>query len=375
MGFFQLASRVPGAKSLVANGAQWSANINQALGSKGAGVDNLRELSSNIRNPNVDWEGKPINNPQAQVQGASTSRPQRADETAADMSGSSGYGSTGGGGSASTSDPATAAFYGDRVNALRAILGAVPGQRDQGLANIEDSHKRSLTRTNEDQSRVLRDVGIKKEEAGQNKLREVNKIDSNVANTADSFRRIVAMGHAGNSSFARDFVPMATARMGSQQRGEAFDAYGRNARNLDLAEADANDQHKRNVEDLDIRKNDSTRDFLGGISDYEQQLNDQAAEAAFKQQEAMGGNADAVRAAIAPFSTNSQALIDRVRSIFEKYRNPQFNVNPINVAIPELEGYTADPLVAQQMAQNPGMGPQDLPYLPMLKKRLTETAA
>lgn len=280
----------------------------------------------------------------------------------------------GGGGSSRETDPATAAFYGDRLEQLRGILGGIGQQRDQGVTSIEDDYRRNLSRNNEDQSRILSDIATKREDSRQGKLREVNNVDNNVRNTVESFKRLVGMNHAGNSMFAREFVPMAAARTGSAERSKVFDTYGRNERDLKTSEDGAVMQGRRNVEDLGIQRNQRLSDFLGSINDTENQLRDQAAEAAYNQQQALGGNADAVRSAIAPFATSMQDRIARMQDIFTRYRNPTMSISPIDVKVPELQQYASDPLVAQLMAENPDMSIQDLPYLPMLRKRQPQAA-
>jgi hypothetical protein len=231
-----------------------------------------------------------------------------------------------------------------------------------------------LGRSNQDESRTLRDIGIKRETNDQNKLREVGRVDRNVANTADSWRRITGMAHSGNSAFAKEFIPVAVARMGSQQRGEAFRTAGENARNLDLTQQDAGDQFKRSREDLGLQRLQRLREFLGGVQDQENGLNDQAAEAAFSQQQALGGNADAVKSAISPFSTSLADRIAKMQSISQNNQDPQFNVQPVNVSVPELSNYTADPLVAMLTGEDPNTPVQDLPYITQLRKRFAGAA-
>lgn len=284
----------------------------------------------------------------------------------------SGGGAGGSGGGPTAADLATAAFFGDKLGQIRGMLGGIGTQRDQGITSINDDYSRNESRLNEDHSKILRDIGINRDDASQNKLKEVNKIDNNVANVADSYRRLAAMANAGNSSFAREFIPTAAGRMGSKERAEVFEKNGRDMRGLDLAEGDANDQLKRKRDDLTIAKNDRTRSFLEGISSFEQQLKDQAADAAYKEQVARGGGADAVRAAIAPFSTGADQVMNALSALFSQYRNPQLSVAPIEVDIPQLSNYTADQLVAGMQAENPETSVQDLPYVQQLKKRIEQ---
>lgn len=302
------------------------------------------------------------------------SKPQTQPQETAPSGGGSGggSGSGGSGGGGSSSDPVTAAYYDDLAGRLKGFLGGIDGQRQQGLDKISDQYNRDSSRLNEGYGQTKRDIGIKREEASTDKLKTVSKIDANVANTADSFRRLVGMGHAGNSSFAKDFVPTATARQGSEQRGEAFDTFGRNARKLDLTEKDADGQYENNKEDLLSQRKQAEYGLESGVITQRQEIIDRLNEALFNSQLARGGSAESVKAALAPYSAQATDSMNKLQALFAQYRNPVFNVKPVSVDIPDIEQYIADPLVAALTEQNPGVSQQDLPYLPGLKRRTEE---
>jgi hypothetical protein len=280
-----------------------------------------------------------------------------------------------GSGSASETDPATAAYYADMANRLRNFLGSVDSTRQQGLDRINDEYNTNVSKVNSGYNITKRDLGIKSEEATADKNKSLRGISDNIANSADSFRRLLALGHSGNSAFAHDFVPKALSREGTQQRGATLDTYGRNARKLDLAGKDADQQYQSSIDDLGRQKRESQFNFESGVEQNKQDLLDRLSEALYREQVARGGNDASVRTALAPYTDQANSSIARLQALFSQYRNPSYNVTPVNVSIPDLETYTADPLVASLASDSPGANPADGVYLPSLRRRFQEQIA
>ncbi len=272
-------------------------------------------------------------------------------------------------------DPTSAAYYGTVADRLKSVLGTLPATEQQGRTKVEDNYRLGASNLNQGFSNTLRDIGIKRDQAVADKTKTLAGIDSNVSNTVDSFKRLLALGHAGNSAFAHDFVPTATARVGSQQRGQAFDTFGTNARALDISQGDAQQQHDNGIADLGRQKNDALYGLESGVEQNRQSLIDQLSMALYQQQLASGGGAAGVKTALAPFSDQVNSSLAKLQQLFEQYRNPTLSVAPVNVQTPNLATYTADPLVANLSGANPNTPQQDLPYLLNLRKRAQDAAA
>lgn len=266
-------------------------------------------------------------------------------------------------------DPVAAAYYGGVVSQLKGILGTLPEQETEGRTNITNNANLSLDRANQGLSEAESKIATQRQQENKNKVISLNNIDQNVANTVNSFRRLIAAGHTGNSSFANDFVPMATARQGSQQRQNVNLSYGNDMAGLDTADKQANLDYNNNVTDIKNKENSDLLDFLTGLASTRDALNQQAAQAAYYQQEVSGGsNGASAAAAIAPFQTDTASRLAAMKALFSKYNNPTYAVNPVQVTLPDVSKYTQDPLTAQLSYENPSTPVSYLPYLPIIKK-------
>lgn len=270
----------------------------------------------------------------------------------------------------SAADQGTAAFYGNQIGRLNQLLGSLDTTREQGLGRIGDEFNLATGRANEDQSRVLRDIGVQREDTEKDKVKNLGEIDTSVRNTSEGLQRQFRLGGAGISGASQIFAPNAVSKMGSERRGTVLDRFGRNLRNLDTTEGDANQQHERTLSDLTRQRKSQETSFTGGVEEQRLSIIDRLADAAYNQQAALGGNADAVRSAIDPYTQQVNSIIARLGQIAEEGRQPVYNVAPINVETPELEGYTTDPLKQslQRSGGTQGYDEEYTPYLPLLKR-------
>lgn len=273
-----------------------------------------------------------------------------------------------GGSGSSNIDPALAAQYGATLDQIKAVLGSLDTQRTQGVQSINNGADLSQKALNQSESAAESSIANQRQTAQQNKVKSLSGIDQNVANTVDSFRRLLAAGHAGNSSFGREFVPLATAREGSQQRQGVFDTDAQNESALDTTLKNAQNSYGISNAQLQQKRNQDLLDFISGINSQRQNLQGQAATAATNQTIAQGGGADSVRAAAAPFQTSAQDTIDQLNALFSQYQTPNYDVAPVSASLPDLSKYTADPIVAALAASNPTVNQAYLPFLPTLKK-------
>jgi len=277
---------------------------------------------------------------------------------------------SGGGGSAD-SDPVLAAFYGDQVGALRALLGMTDNTVNQGRASVNDSYNRGVSRLNGDQSRILRDLTIRRQESSDDKRDRLGDLDDDMMRRSEGLKRMFAQRGAGVSGAAQLLAPAALGGEFSEQRGDVVETFGRNARRLKLTEDDANAQHRRGVEDLGLKKNESLRGLESGANEQRLSLLDALREAEVNRIRAAGGGANEARAALAPYTDQSNRIRAALTALFDQYRSPVLEAAPINVAVPELEGYTVDP-VEQQLIESGQAEPMDeglLPYFPFLRRQ------
>lgn len=272
-------------------------------------------------------------------------------------------------GSSSDTDPVAAAYYADRVNSLKTLLGSLPTTQAQGEANIRGNATKSLGDLNTAESQTASAIAQSRKTANTNKATSLNGIDQNVANTVESFKRLLGASHAGDSAFANDFVPIATARQGSSQRQQVFDSFGRDMGGIDTAEKGATTAYEQNKRDINDKMNSDLLSFLTGTQNQQDDINNQIKEAEFYRTSAEGGTPEQLKSSIAPYTTNPRAAIDAMNALFAQFGNPSYAVNPVNVSLPDVSSYTQDPLVASLSGANPDTQTALLPYYPQLKKQ------
>jgi hypothetical protein len=267
-------------------------------------------------------------------------------------------------------DPALAALYDEQLAALRGLLGSTDTALTQGRTSISDSYNRGMSRYNEDQSKVLRDIGIKREETAADKRERLGDLDDELLQRSKGVKRMFAKAGSGISGASQILAPQAIGNQFSDMRGDVFGAFGRNQRQLDTAETDTKDQYKRGVEDLGIQRNQGLSSLESGIGEQRISINDQMREAAYNRARALGGGANEARTAMAPYSSEVERLKAALSSLFEQYRNPALNVNPINVSIPQLEAYLNDPVTGQLASTGQAQGVDEslMPYFPLMRR-------
>ncbi len=280
-----------------------------------------------------------------------------------------------GSGSSSTTDPVAAAYYGDQVNALKGVLGTLPTLQDQGVNNIRNNANKSLNDLNTQESQTESNIAESRNTANKNKATSLNNIDQNVADTVDSFKRLTGAAHAGDSAFAQEFVPLATARQGSTQRQGVFNTFGQDMGQLDTAENNAKTAYGSQKEDINNKLNSDLLTFLQNIGQQKDTINNEVKQAQYAQIEAQGGTPGQFSAAAAPYSTNPSDATAALQALFSQYANPTYAVNPVTVSLPNVSSYAVDPLVAQLSAANPDTQTALLPFLPQIKKQTAGTTA
>lgn len=270
-------------------------------------------------------------------------------------------------------DPNEIAYWDDVTGSLNRLLQSSETQKAQGLEQLGNSYNQQLSRSNEAESRALRDYGIKREDTTRDKQSNLGAIDTRARTTNDSLRRLLGLAGAGISSAADFAAPNAVARQAGQQRSQTLDQFGRNARNIDLAEGDAKTGFANQREDFASQKREKEQTFLRGILESQNKIYDSLSNAATQKGLAQGGNYTTTAAARMPFQSAISERRNSLDNLFNQYRDPQFAVKNVEVKTPELGQYTNDRIALQAGQQNPGIDQSLLPYLPNLKDRKQES--
>lgn len=284
--------------------------------------------------------------------------------------GASTSGGGGGGGVARpVVDPNEIAYWDDTIGSLNRLLQSSETQKAQGLEQLGNSYNQQLSRSNEAESKALRDYGIKREDTTRDKQSNLGAIDTRARTTNDSLRRLLGLAGAGISSAADFAAPNAVARQAGQQRSQTLDQFGRNARNIDLAEGDAKTGFANQRQDLESQKREKEQNFLRGILESQNSIFDNLSNAATQKGLAQGGNYTSTAGARMPFQNAISERRSALDNLFNQYRDPQFAVKNVEVKTPELGQYTNDRIALQAGQQNPGIDQSLLPYLPNLKDK------
>lgn len=280
---------------------------------------------------------------------------------------STGSGGGGGGGGSSNGDALMASYYDDQANQLQRLLQSADTSLGQGLAGLSDSYNLQNSRINEDQSRTLRDYGIKRQDTLSAKDRALQQVDTDSRNGFNALQRLIQGGGGGVSSAARELAPYAVSLKGTQERGQQLDTFGRNTRNLDIAEEDAKMQYRNALDDLFRQKREKESALQQGVISKKQQLVNQIAEAKANAALSRGQNYKQAQAGIQPLRDQFNSYQNSLDSLFDQFRNPTYDVKAVNAQKPDLAQYTVDRAAIDAGQANPDVPSEVLPYLPNLK--------
>lgn len=283
--------------------------------------------------------------------------------------GSGGRASGGGGGSAGGgADKEAVAYWNDQQGALERLLNSSNVQKDQGLANLNNSYNRNLGDLNESEGRTMRDYGIKAEDTQRDRQGALRSIDTSARQGNEGLRRLFQLSGSAGGSAANTLAPTAVARDASTKRTGTLETFGKNIRNIDLAKSDATAQFGRSRRDLDSQKREKEQSFIEGILNMQNDLQAKMSNAVTQRGIAQGGTYSGLAGARSQYDNSIRSNQAALDNLFNQYRDPQYNVAPVNAKAPDLSQYTVDPTAIDMAAQNPGVPEELLPYLPQLKK-------
>jgi len=249
---------------------------------------------------------------------------------------------SGGGGAGAGSNSDDLAYLSDQESQLRQLLQSAQNTLSQGLTNLSDSYNREQSSANQQRGRALENFGIQREDTTRGKNQALGGVDNNARTLNDSLRRMLGMASGTGSSAYQYAAPNAVARLASQNRTGVLSDYGANERDLALSEDRAKTDFEELLEDLARQRSQKESDLRAGVAEREQGIQRDLGNVAGERARLMGGGYNQIRSAQQPFQDaigNRQSEID---SLFDRFRSPQYNVNPVNVQTPQLRDYMVD---------------------------------
>lgn len=283
--------------------------------------------------------------------------------------GYSGGASGGGATSARRPDAEAVAYWNDNIGSLQRLLDSTNTQRGQGVENINNSFNRNLDSINGQESRALRDYGVKEQDTQAARQDNLQRISGQARQGNEGLQRLFQLSGAGVSSASQMVAPNAVARDASGKRASTLNTFGKNMRDIDTARTDAKEQFASSRTDLESQKRQKEQSFIEGILNLQNDLNSKLSNAVTQRGIAQGGTYSGLAGARAQYDgaiRNNQSQID---GLFNQYKDPAFNVRQVQAKIPNLAQYTADPTAIDLAQQNPGIPEELLPYLPGLKDK------
>lgn len=284
-----------------------------------------------------------------------------------------GYGGgAGGGGGASAAprpDAEAVAYWNDNIGSLQRLLDSTNTQRGQGVENINNSFNRNLDSINGQESRTLRDYGIKEQDTQAARQDNLQRISGQARQGNEGLQRLFQLSGAGVSSASQMVAPNAVARDASGKRASTLNTFGKNMRDIDTARTDAKEQFASSRTDLESQKRQKEQSFIEGILNLQNDLNSKLSNAVTQRGIAQGGTYSGLAGARAQYDGAIRDNQSKIDGLFNQYKDPAFNVRAVNARVPNLAQYTADPTAIDLAQQNPGIPEELLPYLPGLKDK------
>lgn len=264
-------------------------------------------------------------------------------------------------GGSSSLDPEAVAYYQDQIDALNRLLGSSDKQLNAGLSELGNNYKSQASKLSSSRSKAMDMYNNKDIENSQDKQSGVEGVNSFVNNSYNSLMRLLSGAGAGNSSAARTVVPTLVSKSGSSRRAGVFDTAGRNARDIEMARADAIDQFNQAEEDLANWKADKEKSLRQGVANKAVELLGTKQNLELNKAKASGGKYTSGGAT----QDEINRRMDELDSLFGQF-NPTYNAKQMNIKTPELSKFTIDP---GQINTDKTLPAESSYYLPMLKKK------
>lgn len=275
-------------------------------------------------------------------------------------------GGGGGGSSAPAVDPNDVAFLDNQSGNLQRMLQSSNAGLSNGITALEDSYKREQNNANQQRSRALENYnkqGILNE---QDKMQGINTVDTNARTLNNSLRRILGMAGGSSSSAYQDAAPNAVARQASGQRDGVLSNYGRNTEALTTAEERAKQDFASLLESLASQRRSKESELRSSVLNQQNELQAKLADIAAQKAQVLGGGKSSILAARQPYQAQIGANQNALDGLFNQFRNPTYNVTPVEAKAVDLSKYSVDKAAIN--AQNQGGQGAYSPYSYFLNK-------
>lgn len=222
----------------------------------------------------------------------------------------------------------------DQYNSGLARLG---GQQQTGLDNITNEYTKQYNSLNDRKAIDERDYTTKKTQTQQDQLNAKNQISAGVRNKSNSMQRLLGSFGAGSSAASEMLVPFLAAKMGTSQREQVNQTYGRNLGSLDTAWGDTSRSYKSAFDDLETQKTTQENAYKAQIlqqqADYQSKITEQQA----AQEYARTGNAAAARSIIAAGQNSVNNIYAQIDALAKQA--PTYKIADFKYDAPNLEQY------------------------------------
>lgn len=270
-------------------------------------------------------------------------------------------------GSANSAD---LAYLDDQEARLNKQLGRTGTTLSQGLSQLLNTYNKEVSGVNQNRERELERFGLQREDTESGRASAIGTVDSNARTLANSVRRILGLASGSGSSAYQLAAPSAIARDASTKRTGVLENYGRNLRDITLAEDNAKEDFESLLEELADQRKQKEGALRSGIEDERIRLNEYLTDLARERSTLQGGGYSEARAASRPYESAIDRSMGNIDNIFNKYMNPTYDVRKINVELPELRDYMVDR--ASINANRAGGTDPYSPYGQPLKKKTEE---
>lgn len=260
------------------------------------------------------------------------------------------------------------AVYDDQIDYINRLLGNLNTQRDAGLNRLEGSYNDAKNRLNEQKQKTMAGYDEQSLRNTQQRGRGLEQVDQFANNSYNSLQRLLAGAGAGNSSVARELVPMLVSQAAGTRRQGVIDTAGENEAAIANARKDAETEYGYSFQDMDNQYRDQRKDFLSGLLGQEQDYINKRMQAEAAKAAASGAGYAAARAATAQSRADLDNRTAQLNALFAQYA-PSFTTRATNLKGVDLAGYQVDPALIggdQSIAQ------QNRYYLPQIRKREEE---
>lgn len=236
---------------------------------------------------------------------------------------------------------AAAGQWQQQMDYINRQLGNLDGSFNSGMNQLGDNFNKGLSRLNDQQSNALTRYGVQRTDTARDFDSSSNDIDNNARNNYQALTSLLGRAGAGSSSASQVLTPYAVSNDASKTRGKVSETYGRNLRDLGLAEDETKQSYENNKRDLEDQKRSSEYGLKQGIESQRAQLQGKLAEAQGNLAQANGGDFNAAKNAMGGALSSRDAIERSLSTLLDQYRNP-YTVKDVAAKNVATQNYALD---------------------------------